>query len=99
MTDTTKRTRTEADRQTARYTMWTTGRAAEELNALGVGGTERIDADTVRGWIVAWIEGDHEGGLQGGDFRRAGASRPQYMTTPEYVDAFVRRRFGAEEAA
>lgn len=80
-----KRTVTEADRQTARYTMLTTGRAAELLEAEGVGGEERLTGDTV----LSWIKGGH---LRARDLRKPGAKRPTYYTTREWIDEFLDRR-------
>ena len=82
-----KRTVTEADRQMGRYNLLTTGRVAEMLHAEGMGGEDRITADTVRSWIE-----DDENGLRAVDLRKKGAKRPAWFIKWEWVEDFLERR-------
>lgn len=83
-----KRT-TAADREFARYNLLTPAMVAARLQAAGAAGKDRITADTVR----SWIEDERpEFRLRAVDMRSAGADRPRWFTTWEWVEDCLARR-------
>lgn len=69
-----KRTMTEAERQTARFTLLTPAEVAERLDG--------VSADTVRSWCGG-------GWLQHVDLRRPGARKATYAIDLAWVEAFI----------
>lgn len=86
-----KRTATAADREYARYNLLTPSEVARRLQEQGGGRSakERITADTIRSWIEDPRE---EFRLRAVDARSAGADRPRWFTTWEWVEDCLARR-------
>lgn len=87
----TKRTRTEAERQQARYNLLTPSAVADRLQNLSSDPNPKakITPDTVRGWIE---DARPRFRLRAVDMRGEGAARPRWFTEWEWVEDFLNRR-------